>query len=331
MRPHKLHNSPVELSIVAPMYNEENNIDYFFEKLLAVLDKLQRKYEIICVNDGSTDRTLEILLKYHKSNPYIKIINLSRNFGKETALTAGLHYSKGDAVIPIDTDLQDPPELIENFIEEWRKGYNVVYAVRKRRHGETLIKKCTASLFYRFINFFSEIPIPKNTGDFRLMDRQVVEVINRLPERTRFMKGLFAWVGFKQIGVPYERKPRYAGDTKWNYWKLWNYALDGVTLFSTSALKFWSYLGILISFLSLSYGMFLVVRTLIYGRDVPGYASIIVSILFLGGLQLISLGIIGEYLGRVYSEVKKRPLYVVSDTFGIEEPSVPGDGSPKSS
>jgi glycosyltransferase involved in cell wall biosynthesis len=321
---HKLPDSSIDLSIVAPMYNEESNVHYFFSKLLPVLDKIQREYEIICINDGSTDKTLEILLEYHKSNPRIKIINLSRNFGKETALTAGLQYSKGNGVIPIDTDLQDPPELIENFIEEWQKGYNVVYAIRKKRHGEPLMKKFTAGLFYRFINFFSEIPIPKNTGDFRLMDRQVVDVINRLPERTRFMKGLFAWVGFKQIGVHYDRKPRYAGITKWNYWKLWNYALDGVTLFSTSALKFWSYLGIFISLLAFLYGMFLVVRTLIFGKDVPGYASIMVSILFLGGLQLISLGIIGEYLGRVYSEVKNRPLYVVSETFGMEEPSSDG-------
>jgi glycosyltransferase involved in cell wall biosynthesis len=310
----------IELSIIAPMYNEEKNIDQFFQRLIPFLDNLNMNYEIICVNDGSIDRTAEIVVEYHRSNPKIKLINFSRNFGKETALTAGLRYARGQGIIPIDTDLQDPPELIATFIAEWRKGYDVVYAVRKIRHGETWIKKLTAALFYRIINLCSDTPIPKNTGDFRLMDRRVVEVINRLPERTRFMKGLFAWVGFKQVGVYYDREPRYAGKTKWNYWKLWNYALDGITVFSSSALKFWSYLGIGISLLAFLYMIFLVTRTLIHGKDVPGYASIMVTILFLGGLQLISLGIVGEYLSRVYSEVKKRPLYVVSDLYGLEEP-----------
>jgi glycosyltransferase involved in cell wall biosynthesis len=309
----------VELSVVVPMFNEERNIEQFFEVLLGVMDLLGITYEIICINDGSIDQTLEKLLSYHNSNNRIKIINLSRNFGKEAALTAGLRYASGRAVVPIDADLQDPPELIKTFIEEWRKGVDVVYAVRTKRRGDSLAKRCTANMFYGVINFFSKTPIPKNTGDFRLLDRRVVEVINRLPERTRFMKGLFAWVGFKQVAVHYDREPRYAGKTKWNYWKLWNYALDGITLFSTSALKFWSYVGMVISLLAFLYGGYLVSRTLIYGKDVPGYASIMVSILFLGGLQLVSLGIIGEYLGRVYSEVKKRPLYIVSEVYGIEE------------
>jgi glycosyltransferase involved in cell wall biosynthesis len=313
-------NNDVELSIVVPIYDEESNIDHLFEVLLQIINSLNITYEIICVNDGSTDQTLAKLVSYHNSNNRIKIINFSRNFGKEAALTAGLNYASGKAVVPIDADLQDPPELIKTFIDEWRKGVDVVYAVRTKRQGESFAKRCTAKIFYGVINFFSKTPIPKNTGDFRLMDRRVVEVINRLPERTRFMKGLFAWVGFKQIAVYYDREPRFAGKTKWNYWKLWNYALDGITLFSTSALKFWSYLGIFISFLAFLYGGFLLSRTLIYGKDVPGYASIMVSILFLGGLQLVSLGIIGEYLGRVYSEVKKRPLYIVSEIYGIDEP-----------
>src|SRR5665648_31890 len=226
----------IELSVVSPVYNEQNNIDYFFAKLLPVLESLDLSYEVICINDGSTDGTSQKILEFHKINPRVKLINLSRNFGKDNALTAGLNYASGRAVVPIDSDLQDPPELIELLLSKWREGYDVVYAVREKRHGETLMKRLTASLFYKFINLFSETPIPANTGDFRLLDRRVVEVLNQIPERTRFMKGLFAWVGFKQIGIPYERQPRHLGKTKWNFWKLWNFALDGITLFSTSGL-----------------------------------------------------------------------------------------------
>jgi polyisoprenyl-phosphate glycosyltransferase len=308
----------IELSVISPVYNEENNIDYFFAKLLPVLESFNLNYEIICIDDGSTDTTCQKILEIHKINPRIKLINLSRNFGKDNALTAGLHYASGRAVVPIDCDLQDPPELIGSLISKWREGYDVVYAVREKRHGEGLMKRITASLFYKFINLFSETPIPPNTGDFRLLDRRVVTVLNQIPERTRFMKGLFAWVGFKQIGIPYERQPRHLGKTKWNFWKLWNFALDGITLFSTSGLKVWSYIGIIISMLSFIYAMFLVIRTLIFGRDVPGYASIMVAVLFLGGLQLISLGFLGEYLGRVYAEVKQRPLYIVRRCFGFK-------------
>ncbi len=301
------------------MYNEEHNIDYFFERLLPLLESWQLSHEVICINDGSTDNTLPKVLDWRQKDPRIKLVNLSRNFGKENALTAGLHYSRGRAVVPIDSDLQDPPEMIETLLAKWREGYDVVYAVRSKRHGETLLKRATASLFYKFINLFSETPIPRNTGDFRLMDRKVVKVLDQIPERTRFMKGLFAWVGFKQIGVPYERQPRHRGATKWNLWKLWNFALDGITLFSTSGLKLWSYLGLLISLFSFLYASFLIIRTLIFGRDVPGYASIMVVILFLGGLQLLSLGILGEYLGRVYAEVKKRPLFIVSEAYGFDQ------------
>lgn len=311
--------NPIDLSIIAPVYNEESNIDYFFETLIPVLIRLGLEYEIICVNDGSKDRTLEKLLVYHQNNPQIKIISFSRNFGKEIALTAGLHHSNGKAIIPIDTDLQDPPELIEGLVEKWREGYDVVYAVRRRRLGESSFKRFTANIFYRFINFISDTPIPKDTGDFRLFDRRVVKELNRIPERTRFMKGLFAWVGFKQVGIEYDRQPRHQGKTNWNYWKLWNFALDGITLFSTFPLRLWSYIGIIISFLSFGYASFLILRTLIYGRDFPGYASIMVAVLFLGGLQLISLGVIGEYLGRVYAETKRRPLYIINESYGFEK------------
>ncbi|MFA4901968.1 MAG: glycosyltransferase family 2 protein [Desulfobaccales bacterium] len=309
---------PIDLSIVAPMYNEESNIDYFFDTLIPVLTRLNLEYEIICINDGSKDCTLEKLLNYHQNNPQIKIINFSRNFGKEVAMTAGLHHSSGQAIIPIDTDLQDPPELITELVEKWREGYDVVYAVRRQRLGESSFKRFTANAFYRFINAISDTPIPRDTGDFRLFDRKVVKELNRIPERTRFMKGLFAWVGFKQVGIEYDRQPRYRGKTKWNYWKLWNFALDGITLFSTIPLKLWSYIGIIISLLSFGYGSFLILRTIILGKDVPGYASIMVAVLFLGGLQLISLGIIGEYLGRIYAETKRRPLYIINELYGLE-------------
>lgn len=315
------YRNPIDLSIIAPMYNEESNIDCFFETLIPVLTCLCLEYEIICINDGSNDRTLEKLITYHQNNPRIKIISFSRNFGKEIALTAGLHHSNGKAIIPIDTDLQDPPELIEGLVEKWREGYDVVYAVRRLRLGESTFKRLTANVFYRFINFISDTPIPKDTGDFRLFDRRVVKALNRIPERTRFMKGLFAWVGFKQVGIEYDRQPRHQGKTNWNYWKLWNFALDGITLFSTFPLRLWSYIGIIISFLSFGYASFLILRTVIYGRDFPGYASIMVVILFLGGLQLISLGVIGEYLGRVYAETKRRPLYIISESYGLEKNS----------
>jgi glycosyltransferase involved in cell wall biosynthesis len=275
-------------------------------------------YEIICINDGSKDNTLFNLIQYHKQNSAIKIINFSRNFGKEIALTAGLDYAQGKAVIPIDADLQDPPELMGELVTKWREGFDVVYATRRSRSGESWFKKFSAETFYQTIGKMSQIEIPANTGDFRLMDRQVVEAIKQMPERTRFMKGLFSWVGFKQTSIYFDREPRYQGKTKWNYWKLWNFALDGILSFTLIPLKIWSYLGLVISLVSLVYASFLVIRTLIFGIDVPGYASLMVAILFLGGIQLISLGVMGEYLGRVYEEVKARPLYLIRDLYGFK-------------
>jgi glycosyltransferase involved in cell wall biosynthesis len=308
----------VELSIVIPMYNEETNLEPLIKRLLTILNNLDTSYEIICVNDGSTDQTLAKLLEYHNRFPCIKVIELSRNFGKEIALSAGLDYTQGAAVIPIDADLQDPPELITELLAKWREGYEVVYATRRFRQGETFTKRFTANLFYRVMTHLSDIPIPKNTGDFRLMDRRVVEALARLPERTRFMKGLFAWVGFKQTAIFYDREPRYSGKTSWNYWRLWNLALEGITSASVLPLKLWSYIGLLLSLLSFGYAIFLILRTLWLGIDVPGYASIMVAVLFLGGIQLITLGTIGEYLARVYIEVKARPLYLVRQLHGFE-------------
>jgi glycosyltransferase involved in cell wall biosynthesis len=308
----------IEVSIVVPMYNEETSLNYFFDRLMPVLDHLGYSYEIICVNDGSTDSTLAQLLERHKHNPYIKIVNLSRNFGKDIALSAGLDHTSGAAVVPIDADLQDPPELIEKLIAKWQEGYDVVYATRRIRRGETLPKRFTASIFYKLIDVISEVRIPKNTGDFRLIDQCVVDALRQLPERTRFMKGLFAWVGFKQTAILYDRDPRESGESKWNYWHLWNFAIDGITSFSVVPLKVWSYLGLFVSFSALCFAIFLVSDTLLSGIDVPGYASMMTVILFLGGIQLITLGVIGEYLARIYTEVKHRPLYLVRSVHGFD-------------
>ena len=308
----------VEISVVVPLYCEESNIEYLFGRLEAVLDQLGLMYEIVCVDDGSYDDTLKELRAQWARNNRIKVVALSRNFGKEVALSAGIDYARGQAVIPIDADLQDPPELIETLVAKWKEGYDVVYAKRRSRQGESWFKKWTANAFYRVIGRMSKVPIPQDTGDFRLLDRRVVDVLVRLPERTRFMKGLFAWVGYRQVEVLYDRDPRYSGETKWNYWRLWNFAVDGIVSFSATPLKVWSYIGITFAILSFLYGSYLFLRTVFFGIDLPGYASLMVAVLFLGGVQMVSLGILGEYLGRVYEEVKGRPLYLVRDTYGIE-------------
>ncbi|MTJ52049.1 glycosyltransferase family 2 protein [Anabaena sp. UHCC 0253] len=308
----------MKISVVIPFYNEEANIDQLFKRLETIINSLDIEYEIICVNDGSKDNTLEYLIQHHTRNPVIKVVSLSRNFGKEIALTAGLDYTTGDAVIPIDADLQDPPELIKQLIAKWQEGYDVVYATRGYRWGESWLKRFTANNFYGVMESFSNIPIPRNTGDFRLMDRRVVEAIKKLPERTRFMKGLFSWVGYRQTAIIYDRSPRYKGLTKWNYWSLWNFAIDGITSFSSLPLRMWTYIGCFISLLAFLYAAYLMIRTLIFGIDIPGYASLMVTILFVGGIQLINLGIIGEYIGRIYEEVKGRPLYLVRDAYGFD-------------
>jgi len=307
------------LSIVVPMYNEEESIGRFFEVLLPVLDRMDLRYEMVCVDDGSTDTTLEKLVAYHVSNPNIKVISLSRNFGKEIALTAGMDHAAGAAVVLIDADLQDPPELIGELMDKWREGYDVVYATRKERLGEGWLKRFTADVFYRLYNSLSPVPMPRNTGDFRLLDRRVVDALSKLPERNRFMKGLFAWVGFRSTCVHYNRQPRHGGTSKWSYWKLWNFAIDGFTQFATGPLRIWSYIGLFFAFMAFLYAGFLILRTLIMGVDVPGYASLMVVTLFLGGVQLVCLGVIGEYLGRIFQEVKGRPLYFVRDAHGLKK------------
>ncbi len=310
----------VGISVIVPVYNEQENLDYLFQRLLGVLAGLDLTYEVICINDGSKDDTLKDLLDYHHQHPEIKIVNLSRNFGKEIALSAGLDYTQGDVVVIIDADLQDPPELIGELLVKWREGYDVVYATRRSRAGETWLKRFTAFGFYRVLNLISEVAIPDNTGDFRLLDRRVVEALRQLPEKNRFMKGLFSWVGYKQTAVVFDRPPRHRGSSSWNYWKLWNFALEGFTSFSFMPLKIWSYVGLAIAIPAVFYATYLILRTLIFGIDVPGYASLMVAVLFLGGIQLVTLGVIGEYLGRIYHEVKGRPLYFVRDIYGFEKP-----------
>lgn len=311
------------LSIVVPMFNEERNVGPFLERIEPVAERLVAplggSYEIICVDDGSTDRTLECLAGQRQRNAAVKIVALSRNFGKDIALSAGLEHATAAAVVPIDADLQDPPELIPELFAKWLEGYDVVFATRASREGDGAVKRLTASWFYRLHNRLADVGIPNDTGDFRLMDRRVAEALRGLPERNRFMKGLFAWVGFRQTGVAYRRQPRAHGTSKWRYWRLWNFALDGITSSSTLPLRMWSYFGAFIALCAFAYAAFLIVRTLILGVDVPGYASLMVVVLFMGGINLLTLGIIGEYLGRAYMEVKGRPLYLVRESHGFDE------------
>jgi polyisoprenyl-phosphate glycosyltransferase len=311
--------APVEISIIVPVHNEIAGIEEFFAQLIPVLERLGTTWEVICVNDGSTDATLDRLIEFHHRAPAIKIISLSRNFGKDVALSAGFDFARGAAVIPIDADLQDPPELIIPMVAKWREGFDIVFATRKRREGDSWLKRKTARYFYEIFDRITDIPVPHDTGDFRLIDRRVVDVLVRLPERTRFMKGLFAWVGFKQASITFDRQPRHAGDTKWSYWHLWNFALDAITSFSSMPLKIWSYIGVACSLFAFLFALFLVGLKIIRGVDLPGYPSLMVAVLFFGGVQLISLGIIGEYLARMYSEVKARPLYLIRDRWGFEE------------
>ncbi len=316
--PAALPDAPPDLSIIVPMFNEAAVLDRLFDRIGSVMARLELSYEIIAVNDGSNDETLAGLLAHRARNPAIKILSLSRTFGKDIALSAGLDHARGRAVVPLDADLQDPPELIEQMVALWRQGYDVVYATRKDRPGDTWLKRTTAHFFYRVFEAIADVPIPRDTGDFRLLDRRVVDVLVRLPERTRFMKGLFTWVGFKQTAIYYQREERQGGRTKWNYWRLWNFAMDGITSFSSFPLKVWSYFGFTISAFAFLYAVVLAIRKLLHDVDVPGYTSLMVVVLFLGGVQLITLGVLGEYIGRVYNEVKGRPLYVVREQYGFD-------------
>jgi glycosyltransferase involved in cell wall biosynthesis len=320
----------IELSLIVPVKDEEQSVAAFVERTAPVLDRVLpsaghgHTWEILFVDDGSSDGTMAAIHAAHRSDPRIRALSLSRNFGKEAALSAGLDFAAGRAVVPIDVDLQDPPEVIEQMLAKWREGHEIVYGVRSNRSSDSLPKRLTADLYYRAHNYLASDKIPEHAGDFRLLDRAVVEVIRKMPERNRFMKGLFAWSGFRQAAVEYEREPRRAGTTKFRYWRLWTLALDGITSASTVPLRIWSYMGVVVALLSLIYAAYLVIRTTVSGIDLPGYASLMVAILFLGGVQLMSLGVLGEYVGRILVETKQRPIYVVRETLGLDsEPSQP--------
>lgn len=305
-----------QISLVVPVYNEADCVEHFVARVRDVFSAdVELEVEVVFVNDGSSDNTLDRLLGLQKSYPSICVVDLSRNFGKEAALTAGLKMAKGHAIIPIDVDLQDPIELIPQMILKWREGYEVVVAKRTNRASDTWLKRGSANLFYKLHNTMSDTQIPENAGDFRLMDRVVVDALNDLNESRRFMKGLFAWVGFRTSIVEYERPERIAGSSKFSGWRLWNFAIEGITSFSTVPLRVWTYIGLTVSSISILFALFLIARVFWLDRDVPGYASIMVAITLLGGLQLMGIGVIGEYLGRTYIEAKSRPAFVIRKIY----------------
>ncbi|MFC3195014.1 glycosyltransferase family 2 protein [Marinicella sediminis] len=301
------------VDIIVPVYNEQDVIPLFQDRITEVMATCDVQWRVLFVDDGSADDSLSTIKGIQESDSRFGYLSLSRNFGKEYAVTAGLDHASADAVVVIDVDLQDPPELIPDMIAQWHSGYDVVYATRKARHGESAAKKLTANWFYNIINVMSQIDIPKDTGDYRLMSRKAYQAVNQLRENNRFMKGLFAWVGYKQKQLYFEREPRAAGETKWNYPKLWRFALDGITSFSYLPLRFATWIGMTVACFAFIYGAVIIVKTLMMGADVPGYPSLMVVMLFLGGIQLMALGIIGEYLGRMFSESKNRPLYLVDE------------------
>jgi glycosyltransferase involved in cell wall biosynthesis len=316
--------APPVLTLIAPVKDEEQAIGPFIARVAPILDGLfpdaeAPSWEILFVDDGSEDGTMPAILAAHHKEPRVRALSLSRNFGKEAALTAGLDHAQGQAVIPIDVDLQDPPEVIGAMLAKWRDGYEVVYGVRTNRETDSLPKRLTADLYYRAHNYLSSDKIPEHAGDFRLLDRSVVEIIKAMPERNRFMKGLFAWSGFRQAAVEYARAERAHGTTKFRYWKLWTLALDGITSASTMPLRIWSYIGVVIAGFTLLYAVWVVIKTILWGSDVAGYPSLIVAILFFGSVQLISLGVLGEYVGRILIETKRRPLYVVRKKVGFPD------------
>lgn len=309
----------VELSVVVPVYNEAANIGLLCDRLAAVLERITPDWEILFVDDGSRDETMTRIRERHAAEPRVGAVSFSRNFGKEIAIAAGLDNARGRAVVLIDADLQHPPELIETFVAKWREGYLMVYAQRTSRESESPVKRGFARLFYRLFRAFGETALPEGAGDFRLIDRKGVEALKAMGERARFSKGLYAWIGYPSIGVPYTVAERAHGTTKWSFRKLLRFAFDGITSFSTVPLRVWTYLGLVISLASILTALYFVVRTLLFGTDVPGYPSLIVSVMFFSGIQLMSLGMIGEYVGRIFAEVKRRPLYLVAERIGPDD------------
>lgn len=313
----------VELTVIVPMHNEARNLGALLDRLRPVLDRLELAAEVICVDDGSTDGTVQMLKLAHAVDPRIKAISLSRNFGKEVALAAGLHQARGLAAVLMDADLQHPPELIERFVALWREGWEVVYAHRRDRQADRPLRRWLSTAFYRLFALVGHTELPPGAGDFRLLDRKVIDALNAMEERTRFTKGLYSWVGFRQVGVPYDVPERANSRSRFSLLSLWRHAVDGITAFSTIPLRVWSYLGLLVSALALASGGFIVVRTLLYGTDLPGYPSLMVAIMLLSGVQLVGLGVMGEYVGRIFAEVKRRPLYLVRETVGLDRVAEP--------
>jgi len=311
---------PPLVSIVTPFYNEGEGVKHFYQVMAQTMEQLPNyDFELVCVDDGSRDNSLEQLIAISKADPRVTVLEFSRNFGKEPAMTAGIDAATGDCVIPMDADLQDPPALISEMLNKWQEGAEVVLAKRVDRSTDSYSKRTTALMFYRLHNALSHLQIPENVGDYRLMDRIVVDALKQLPERQRFMKGLFAWVGFRTATVEYIRDARVVGETKFSGWKLWNFAIEGITSFSLAPLKMWTYVGGIGAIFAFLYASFIVIRTLIFGIDLPGYASLLVVTLFFASLQLISLGVIGEYIGRIYFESKQRPLYLIRKKYSSKE------------
>ena len=317
---------PDLLSVVCPAYNEQETLVAFHKALTKTMRGLDQRFEVVFVNDGSADDTLRMMRALRGAHPNTTIVDLSRNFGKEVAITAGLDHAVGDAVVIIDADLQHPPQVIAQLIEGWREGYDVVYAQRAGRKEETWLRRMTAEAFYRLMNSVGRAPLPPNAGDFRLLSRKAADAVVSLREHHRFMKGVFAWVGFPARGVPYEARERAGGASTWNFWKLWNFSIEGLTGHTLAPLKISTYLGLAIAFLSFAYGFFVIVSTAIYGDPVPGFPTLATLILFLGGVQLTVLGIMGEYLGRIFNETKNRPLYFANSVqrAGTAEAVEPG-------
>ncbi len=308
------------LSVVVPCYNEAEGIDAFHTRLTPVMARLPMTWEVVYVNDGSRDATWARLEALYSADPHVVLVNLSRNFGKEVATTAGLDHARGAAVVVIDADLQDPPEVIPELVAGWQDGFDMVYAQRRSRAGETWLKQYTARLFYNMMQGVGRVRLPRDTGDYRIMSRRAVDAVLQLREHHRFMKGLFAWIGYPSKAVPYDRAPRLAGASSWSYWRLWDLAVEGITGFTVVPLKLATYVGLAAALFAMLFGSALILNTLIRGNQVPGYPSLMVVILFMGGVQLMTLGVIGEYLGRVFNETKRRPLYFV-ERLHRREPS----------
>jgi len=305
-------------SVVIPVFNEEENLELLHRRLSKVLQHSYEDYEIILVDDGSRDKSLEIMMRLRESNPRVKIISFSRNFGHQMAITAGVDYASGDAVIVMDADLQDPPEVIPQLIEKWREGYDTVYAIRESRK-DPILKRAIAFAFYRLFKRISEVDVPVDAGDFRLMSRRVVDILRNMPERNRYIRGLASWVGFSQASISYARDERYRGERKYTLWQLVKLAIDGITSFSHFPLRLVTQLGLVVSLAGFLYAAIIIISGLFFGRVVPGWTTLMAAVIFLGGVQLIVVGVVGEYIGRIYVEVQQRPLYLIKQKTGFSE------------